>query len=69
MLLKTRQSGSDCIAKALIWDDADGYRLLYNYRNDPSIGEVDLASHLGSCMLLFAKDLRDIFAGIDGFHN
>ncbi|MGY8635351.1 hypothetical protein RAD15_23005 [Bradyrhizobium sp. 14AA] len=56
--LKAEQSGSDSIAAALICDDEDGYRLLYNYRNDPNIGEVDLRSHLGSCMLLFAKDLK-----------
>ncbi|GGI27356.1 MULTISPECIES: hypothetical protein [Bradyrhizobium] len=43
---------------ALICDDAEGYRLLYNYRNDPAIGEVDLRSHLGSCMLIFSKDLE-----------
>jgi hypothetical protein len=56
--LKTQQSGSDSVAAALICDDAEGCRLLYNYRNDPKIGEVDLKSHLGSCMLLFAKDLQ-----------
>ncbi|WIW50479.1 hypothetical protein ML401_35785 (plasmid) [Bradyrhizobium sp. 62B] len=56
--LKTDQSGSDSIAAALICDDAEGYRLLYNYRNDPAIGEVDLRSHLGSCMLIFSKDLE-----------
>jgi hypothetical protein len=56
--LKTAQSTSDSVAAALICDDEEGYRLLYNYRNDPKIGEVDLKSHLGSCMLLFAKDLQ-----------
>jgi hypothetical protein len=30
VLLKTAQSGSDSIAAALICDEADGYRLLYN---------------------------------------
>lgn len=54
--LKTKQSGSNSIAAALIWDSADGYRLLYNYRNDPKIGEVELKSHLGFAALTFAKD-------------
>jgi hypothetical protein len=56
--LKTKQSGSDSIAAALVCDDSDGYRLLYNYRNDPKIGEVELKSHLGFCDLNFAKDLK-----------
>ena len=54
--LKTTQSGSNSITAALIWDEADGYRLLYNYRNDPKIGEADLKSHLGFAELTFDKD-------------
>jgi SMODS-associating 2TM, beta-strand rich effector domain len=56
--LKTAQSGSDSIAAALICDDADGYRLLYNYRNNPKIGEVELKSHLGFSELVFARNLN-----------
>lgn len=56
--LKTEQSGSDSIAAALVCDDDDGYRLLYNYRNDPKIGEVELKSHLGFCDMHFSKDLK-----------
>ena len=56
--LKTAQSASDSIAAALICDDADGYRLLYNYRNQPKIGEVELKSHLGFSELVFAKNLE-----------
>ncbi|MCK1353817.1 hypothetical protein IVB56_22720 [Bradyrhizobium sp. CW7] len=56
--MKTDQSGSGSIAAAVICDDAEGYRLLYNYRSDPNIGEVELRSHLGSCMLLFSKDIQ-----------
>jgi hypothetical protein len=55
--LKTPQSGSNSVTAALICDDADGYRLLYNYRNDPRIGETNLKSHLGFAELVFAKDL------------
>lgn len=56
--LKTAQSGSNSISAALIYDEADGYRLLYNYRNDPRIGETELKSHLGFAELTFAKDQR-----------
>jgi hypothetical protein len=56
--LRTAQSGSDSITAGLICDDAEGYRLLYNYRNIPKIGEVDLKSHIGFAELVFAKDLE-----------
>src|ERR1700761_4511500 len=53
VLLKTTQSTSNSISAALICDDADAYRLLYHYRNDPRIGEVDLKGHLGFGELIF----------------
>ena len=56
--LKTPQSTSNSIAAALVYDRADGYRLLYNYRNEPRIGESDLAAHRGSAELVFAHDLK-----------
>jgi hypothetical protein len=56
--LKTEKSGSDSIAAALVCDDDDGYRLLYNYRNQPRIDAVELKAHLGFCDLIFAKDLK-----------
>src|SRR6185312_8952356 len=56
--LKTDKSGSDSIAAALVCDDDDGYRLLYNYRNQPRIDAVELKGHLGFCDLIFAKDLK-----------
>jgi len=56
--LKTERSGSDSIAATLVCDDLDGYRLLYNYRNHPRIGAVELKSHLGFCDLNFSKDLK-----------
>ena len=58
VLLKTDQSSSNSVAAALICDDSEAYRLLYHYRNDPKIGEVGLASHLGFGELVFAKDLK-----------
>jgi hypothetical protein len=57
VLLKTPQSTSNSVSAALICDDADAYRLLYHYRNDPRIGEVELRSHLGFGELVFARDL------------
>lgn len=55
--LKTNQSGSNSITAALVYDEADGYRLLYNYRNDPNPGEPELKGHVGSANLLFSKSL------------
>ncbi|WP_426156608.1 hypothetical protein [Pseudomonas sp. TSRC2-2] len=55
--LKTHQSGSNSITAALVHDEADGYRLLYNYRNDPNPGEPELRGHVGSANLLFTKSL------------
>lgn len=55
--LKTNQSGSNSVTAALVYDEADGYRLLYNYRNDPSPGEPELRGHVGSANLLFTKAL------------
>ena len=54
--LATSQSGSNSITAALICDEADGFHLLYNYRNDPRIGETELKSHLGFAELVFSKD-------------
>lgn len=56
--LKTKQSGSNSITAAVIFDDADGYQLLYNYKNDPSITEPNLKGHLGFANLTFSKDLK-----------
>lgn len=55
--LKTHQSGSNSITAALVHDEADGYRLLYNYMNDPNPGEPELRGHVGSANLLFTKSL------------
>ena len=56
--LKTLQSGSNSIAAALVHDQADGFRLLYNYKNDPNIDEPDLVAHRGSAELVFSADLQ-----------
>ena len=56
--LKTTQSTSNSIAAALVYDQADGFRLLYNYRNEPRIGEPELNAHRGSAEITFAPDLK-----------
>ncbi|QFR33987.1 hypothetical protein [Ancylobacter sp. TS-1] len=56
--LKTPQSASNSISAALVYDEADGFRLFYNYRNEPSISELKLTSHRGFAEFLFSKDLK-----------
>jgi|SRR5579871_2285809 len=58
VLLSTHQSSSTSIAAAIVCDKDGGYRLLYNYKNDPGIGEVQLRSHRGSADIGFSQDLR-----------
>ncbi|WP_322067266.1 Cap15 family cyclic dinucleotide receptor domain-containing protein [Burkholderia ubonensis] len=55
--LKTAQSASNSIAAALVYDQADGFRLLYNYKNEPRIGEAELVAHRGAAELTFSADL------------
>lgn len=54
--LKTETSTSNSISAAIIHDAADGFRLLYNYRNTPNIDAPDLVAHRGFAELLFDHD-------------
>ncbi|WP_217424832.1 hypothetical protein [Pandoraea aquatica] len=56
--LKTTQSASNSIAAALVYDQADGFRLLYNYKNEPRLGEAELVSHRGAAEFTFGPDLK-----------
>jgi hypothetical protein len=56
--LKTAQSSSSSVAAALVYDQTEGFRLLYNYKNEPKIGETELSAHRGSAELVFAPDLQ-----------
>lgn len=56
--LQSPQSGSNSLAAALHWDDIDGYKLLYHYRNDPRIGEAELQPHHGFAEIVFSKDRK-----------
>lgn len=60
--LKSNQSGSNSIAAALAHDSVDGWILLYQYRNDPKIGETALRAHIGTCSAAFSKDLTSATA-------
>ncbi|MGP0834881.1 MULTISPECIES: hypothetical protein [unclassified Serratia (in: enterobacteria)] len=57
--LDTRQSGSDSIAASIIYDEGVGYRLIYNYRNDPRIIEKEIHSHMGFAEFTFNDDLTN----------
>jgi hypothetical protein len=56
--LKTGKSGSNSIAAALLHDEADGYRLMYNYQNEPNIDQPELKGHRGFAELTFDPTLR-----------
>lgn len=55
--LKTEQSGSNSIAAALAYDEVDGFRLLYNYINEPRADQPQLSVHRGWADIVFSKDL------------
>ncbi|MEA9949520.1 hypothetical protein VDG65_12145 [Xanthomonas campestris pv. raphani] len=58
VMLRTSQSSSNSISAAMVYDKAGGYRLLYSYKNEPRIGEPELAAHRGSAEITFSKDLN-----------
>ena len=55
--LKTEQSSSDSIAASIIYDGESGYRLVYNYRNEPRIDEEELRQHMGFAEFSFNENL------------
>jgi SMODS-associating 2TM, beta-strand rich effector domain len=69
--LKTKQSGSNSVSASLLADEVDGYKLLYNYKNEPNVDEPDLKNHNGFAEINFSKDLKSAagtyFNGIDRF--
>lgn len=56
--LTTDQSGSDSIVAAVMHDEAGGYRLFYNYRNDTRIDQQELNNHVGFCDMTVSADQR-----------
>ncbi|MGL4032722.1 Cap15 family CBASS effector [Kosakonia cowanii] len=56
--MDTLQSGSDSVAASIVYDEGVGYRLIYNYRNDPRINETHLNSHMGFAEFTFSQDMK-----------
>ena len=56
--LSTSDSKSNSVSAAIYCDVIDGYRLMYQYRNEPDIGKPELAGHRGFCELIFSRDRR-----------
>lgn len=54
--LKTSQSESKSISASIFHENGVGYRLLYQYNNNPNANELDLLNHSGSGELLFSED-------------
>lgn len=56
--LAAKTSSSSSISAALAHDNADGFVLLYHYRNDPRPEAAELNPHTGCSVMTIAKDLR-----------
>jgi hypothetical protein len=56
--LKTAQSVSNSVTAAIVYDEADGFRLMYNYRNEPNIDQASLPAHRGFAELTFDRGLK-----------
>ena len=54
--LQTQQSGSKSVSASIHHDKGVGYRVLYQYANEPNADEIDLNKHSGACELLFSED-------------
>lgn len=55
--LKTATSGSNSTSAAILFDEADGYRLFYSYNNDPWPDQPDLKPHRGFAEITFNKNM------------
>jgi len=56
--MTTPQSASNSISASLAYDETAGFRLMYNYRNEPKINEPELRSHSGFAELTFNPTLK-----------
>jgi hypothetical protein len=65
--VRTESSNSHSGSAALTCEADGRCRLMYSYRNDPKIGEKELASHVGFAEFVFSKDLKT--AEGDYFNN
>ncbi|WP_156330432.1 hypothetical protein [Bosea vaviloviae] len=69
--LETKQSTSTSVTAAILCESSVGWRLLYTYRNEPRVGQVDLHPHRGSADILFSLDRQsgdgEYFNGLGRF--
>ncbi|EPQ2885072.1 hypothetical protein NRB98_003623, partial [Acinetobacter baumannii] len=56
IVLATELSSSESVAAAIIYDPIKGYRLLYNYKNEPKDLNGELTFHIGFVELVLAND-------------
>lgn len=54
----TELSSSESVAAAIIYDPIKGYRLLYNYKNEPKDLNGELTFHIGFVELVLANDSK-----------
>lgn len=59
IIFKGSQSESKSITASIYHDKGVGYRVYYQYKNSPQIGEEELLSHIGSTELLFDEDCEN----------
>jgi SMODS-associating 2TM, beta-strand rich effector domain len=65
--LKTAQSSSTSLSASVFYEPGEGYRLTYNYRNDPKADQKELRTHVGFADLVFNTDLNAALG--DYFNN
>lgn len=58
IVLITKFSSSESVSAAIIYDPIKGYRLLYNYKNQPNDLNGELGFHIGFVELVLAKDSK-----------
>lgn len=56
IVLSTELSSSESVAAAIIHDPIKGYRILYNYKNEPKNLNGDLSFHIGFVELVLSND-------------
>jgi len=54
--LRTSQSSSKSVSASISQEPGIGYRLLYNYTNNPDADQLELRRHDGSADILFTAD-------------
>jgi hypothetical protein len=54
--IRTEHSHSRSISASIFHEKGIGYRLLYQYNNEPHADELDLEKHSGSAELMFSED-------------